>query len=317
MELLKGDRNRILQVIVNLVSNAIKFTAKGYVNIGLSVSEIQQSPAYSPTPYSRCLEIVVEDTGVGMTQEEIDQLFKTRFYQAKSHIHYQGSSGLGLNISYKLVELMSGTLTVNSVYGKGSKFTVTVPCLAVTEEEKAQFIQSLNPTISAFKLENSLMKILVVDDNEINRKILVNMLSREGYKCETANDGEEAIAKYMNPSPRYDLIVMDIEMPKMNGYEVTKKIREYEKEQRKDHRIPIICVSGNSGEEFKSRVMREGFDDCVPKPYDKMIMLQKVHDLLNPSTFLPNFKKRTFDQIQSDGGNQTSQLPPPKKPHTN
>jgi len=287
---------------MNLISNAIKFTSTGYVSILLSVSNLSKPPS-SPTPYSRCLEIIVEDTGVGMTNYEASQLFKTRFYQAKSQVHKQGSSGLGLNISYKLVELMKGSLEVESLKGKGSKFIVKIPCLSVDEGEKNQFIQSLNPAQISSKYENSQMNILVVDDNEINRKILMTMLSKEGYKCETANDGEEALSKFLKSTLiPYDLILMDIEMPKMDGHEVTRRIREYERDQKKEQRIPIICVSGNTGEEFKNKVMREGFDECVSKPYDKLNMLQKIHDLLNLSSniFIPPNLKRKLEITESE-----------------
>jgi len=318
MELLKGDSNRILQVIMNLVSNAIKFTSKGYVNILLSVSNSSSHITSPQVSNSRYLEIFVEDTGSGMSEDEISQLFKTRFYQPKSQSNKQGSSGLGLNISYKLVELMKGSLEVESLKDKGSKFTVKIPCLSVNEKEKDEFTQSFHPVNSSLNHYPPLIHILIVDDNEINRRVLMVMLNKEGYKCETANDGEEAISKFLNSLPPYDLILMDTEMPKLDGHEATKRIREYEKEQKIEQRIPILCVSGNTGEEFENKVIKEGFDDCITKPFQRVNMIEKIHNLLDSSTritTLPNSKKRGLDEIESE--DQSTQQPPPKKRDTN
>lgn len=251
----KGDPNRIKQIILNLISNSIKFTQVG----GISIKTWKES-----IDSENCkLCIKVSDTGIGMTNEEVSKLF-TRFFQAGTQQQFQGS-GLGLYISHKLVQLMKGTISVKSEKGKGTNFEIHLVCGVPSNQEVQALLSSLSRSsldYSQARRVSQPKRILIAEDNLINQKVLVNMLTKAGHTCTVAQNGQEALDIITQPSASIDLVLMDLEMPVMGGYEATKKIREFETQTHKP-RIPILCLTGNSRDEYKQKAMSEGFDGYV------------------------------------------------------
>jgi PAS domain S-box-containing protein len=236
---LKADAHRLTQVVINLVSNAVKFTHTGKITIVASTEPLSPTQIY--------LHIKVLDTGMGMTEEELGRLFN-RFSQASGRTAKEhGGSGLGLAISKKLVERMGGTIQVQSQKWCGTEFSFKIIGETLSEEEKQQItVKSKKPTLLNAASTDSKKAILIVEDNPINQRVMTNYLEQKGYFYQVANNGMEALEKCEHF--QFDLIFMDIEMPVMGGFEATRRIREQES-QRLSRPIPIIGLSGNARKE--------------------------------------------------------------------
>ncbi|KAL0488740.1 hypothetical protein AKO1_015822 [Acrasis kona] len=215
-----------------------------------------------------------------MTEEEQHRLFQP-FVQANARITSQyGGTGLGLSISRQLVHLMGGKIEIYSKKGSGTTFHFTVRYEPLTPEERevinyeSSEITPTTPTTNTCIQSRPLFnRILVVDDNEINRKVLTNMLSKKGYHCEIAVDGEKALSLFRDQN--FDAVFMDIEMPVMNGYESTKQIRDYEKKMEL-LQTPILCLSGNVREEHQQKAISVGMNDFIAKPFKVTDVLEKL-----------------------------------------
>jgi CheY-like chemotaxis protein/anti-sigma regulatory factor (Ser/Thr protein kinase) len=262
--LLKGDDYRFKQIVLNLLGNAIKFTHNGFIQVGLTVQE--QSAQQTQ------LELKVKDTGIGMTTEEVSHLFQ-RFSQANLSVgsHY-GGSGLGLFIAQRLAQLMDGQIQVKSTQGKGTTFICDVRLEQVvkTQSEQADVHSRLIP-VSTLKY-----RVLIVDDNIINQKVLKSLIERAGHTCLLAKDGHEAIAFYEKQVP--DVIFMDTLMPKMNGLEATLAIRRLEKQHQR-REVPIVALSGNAQAQDKKEALEAGMNDYLTKPFKREQIYQKITDL--------------------------------------
>ncbi len=245
-----GDQARLRQVLVNLVGNAIKFTTNGFVKINVEKKDINKNPG---------LLFSVEDSGIGMTSVEVSRLFQ-EYQQADSGTYERfGGSGLGLSISKRIVELMGGTIGVQSEKGKGSKFYFHIP---VTEGAVAEMEQTQPQTyISDKELANSYpLQILVAEDNDVNQLLMVNILKQLGYKADAAFNGVEVLNQL--EENKYDLVFMDVQMPEMDGLEATEKIiKKYG-----DDAPVIISMTGFTSDEDKQRCFDAGVDDYVTKP---------------------------------------------------
>lgn len=266
-----SDRHRLSQVLLNLVSNAVKFTPeKGKITISLRPETVAGDEA--------TLEFIVKDTGIGMTEAEKAKAFD-RFEQA-THATYAeyGGTGLGLVISKYLVELMGGEINVESEKGRGTKFTFTIKCKTVAAPVKAPPPSAslfAGPTIKVVR-----RRVLIVEDNVINQKVLMRSLEQAGHSCEVANNGKEA-CEMVDKTP-YDIVLMDVEMPVMDGLEATKLIRQREQEQRKSP-LPIIGLSGNAREEYIATATQAGMDDYLTKPCERSVLLEKIAFYTLPS----------------------------------
>lgn len=269
-----SDRHRLSQVLLNLVSNAVKFTPeKGKITISLRPETV--------TGDEVTLEFIVKDTGIGMTGAEKAKLFD-QFEQA-THATYTeyGGTGLGLVISERLVKLMGGEINVESEKGRGTKFTFTVKCKTVATPFKAP-----PPSASLFAgpaIKVVPRRILIVEDNVINQKVLMRSLEQAGHSCEVAKNGKEAceMVEMVEKTP-YDIVLMDVEMPVMDGLEATKLIRQRELEQRKAP-IPIIGLSGNAREEYIATATQAGMNDYLTKPCERNVLLEKIAFYTPPS----------------------------------
>lgn len=249
------------QVILNLLSNSVKFTEKGQVDIRVSVLEKDEK--------SITLEVAVKDTGIGMNAEEQGRLFGV-FAQANEKISAQfGGSGLGLHIAKQLIDHTGGNIRVESEKGIGTSFIFSWPCGVLTAEERASVSAETTPDTKKASAMLPLpsaegVRVLVVDDIQLNRKILSAYLRKRGYTYETAENGK--IAFDLHQSIPFDIILTDIDMPVMCGQELTRKLREVEKE-RSSQPVPIIGISGNVLPEDVKEGIALGMNAYLGKPF--------------------------------------------------
>ena len=251
----KADPVRLKQILINYCNNAIKFTEKGGIKI--KIFEVESSSNKSK------LKFEVIDTGIGISEENQKKLFK-EFSQVDDSISRKfGGTGLGLAISMKLAKLMNGEVGLNSVEGEGSTFWFTA------EIEK---IDSLGEKVIDVKTEMAEgLSILLVEDNVINQKVAIHTLKKNKHTVDIANDGVEGVEKFKNNS--YDIILMDIQMPNLNGYETTIEIRKIEKEQ-KLKRTKIVAMTANAMKGEKEKCISIGMDDYISKPFKKEDLLR-------------------------------------------
>ncbi len=261
-KVLYGDSTRIKQICVNILTNAIKYTKEGWIEFKIS-GVIKNNICR--------LIISVEDTGIGIKKENIDKLFnKFERIDLEDNITIEGT-GLGLAITKKLVELMNGKIVVQSVFGKGSKFTVSIdqrivknPTIKLDEE-----INSEEKTIINNK------RVLLVDDNKINLKVAEKLLESYGIDTESVDSGFAAIEKIQN-NEKYDMILLDDMMPKMSGVETLKKLKEIP-----GFNITTIALTANALTGMKEKYLSEGFDDYLAKPINKDELNRIINKYLN------------------------------------
>lgn len=245
-----GDPTRLRQILTNYIGNAIKFTQEGG-EIKLIIEKVKTLDD------SIVLRFSVKDSGVGIRQEAIPHLFN-RFAQADSAVtRTHGGTGLGLAICKNIAEAMGGKVGVESSYGHGSTFWAEIP---LTVSDNIIRAESTGPQKS-INLQNK--TVLIAEDNDINRKILVKQLEAMGMKPYEANNGEQAVQSCQRQS--FDLILLDVEMPILDGLSAAKKIREI------PHclKTPIIALTGHSSDEMKAEVTQSGMNDFVTKPIPK------------------------------------------------
>ena len=250
------DRQKIAQVLFYLVDNAVKYTLPdGEISIMVAEKEKQNNDF---TLY----QFEVQDTGIGISRKFISHIFEP--FEREKNTTLSGIHGLGLSltITKNLVEMIGGTIEVYSVVGKGSRFTITLP-LRIQERRQDQFGDMEYEPM----LFSEAKKILIVDDNEINLMLENEVLRDAGFQVDIATDGSIAVEKVKRSKPGdYDLILMDIQMPIMNGYHATEAIRRIENPALAG--IPIIAVSANTSEEDKKIAMESGMNAHLAKPLD-------------------------------------------------
>ncbi len=247
---LYGDHTRVKQIILNLLTNAVKYTKEGYVSF--KVSSVIEGDV--------CRLIVsVEDSGIGIKNENIDKLFmKFERFDLDKNITIEGT-GLGLAITKKLVDLMHGKIVVQSVYGKGSKFTVALDQKIVRGKEAV--LESHEAKVELFEVPDK--KVLVVDDNKINLKVAARLLSNYKVNVELVESGFECLEKVKTNT--YDLILMDDMMPKMSGVETFHKLKE-----NNSFNTPVVALTANAITGMKEKYLSEGFNGYLSKPIDKL-----------------------------------------------
>jgi hypothetical protein len=254
--LFRGDPVRLRQILFNLVGNAIKFTERGGISITVGVDPSAFLEAeYIPIRWT------VKDSGIGMTQEQLSRLFQAYAQADAATARRFGGTGLGLMICRQLVTMMGGTIAVESEPGKGSTFTYTTNLLPAIQRAPSSSLDSTQRDQTA---ASSLpRRILVVDDNEINQVVACKFLQKLGCHVEVVRNGKEAVESLARAT--YDVVLMDCEMPVMDGYEATRSIRQKEESQR-TRRLPIIAMTGNASPEDAQRCKEAGMDDVVVKP---------------------------------------------------
>ncbi|WP_375491915.1 ATP-binding protein [uncultured Nostoc sp.] len=251
---IQTDEVKLRQVLINLISNAIKFTDEG----GVALKVMAINPPELPTSQPLTLHFEIEDSGAGIAAEELDKLFEA-FAQTQTGKNAQEGTGLGLPISRKFVQLMGGEMTVSSQVGYGTvvKFDIQAIAVEAVDEERVQ----LQRQIIALEPDQPQYRILVVDDKEINRQILIKLLTPLGFDLKEAENGQKAIDVWQQWQPH--LIWMDMRMPVLNGIEAT----QYIKAQANDNATKIIALTASSLEEERSAILAVGCDDFMRKPY--------------------------------------------------
>lgn len=256
------DITKLQQIYLNIVSNAIKYTPADHA-ITVSVIEV---PSHKEN-YARYI-FVCEDTGYGMSEEFLPHIFDEFTREHTTTENKISGTGLGLSIVKSMVDLMDGTIKVESIKGKGTKFTVDIALQIASKED---FIEKQVMTKEIVNNEMKHKRILLAEDNDLNAEIAIEILKSEGYLVEHASHGQQCIEMLQNASDGYyDLVLMDIQMPFMNGYEACKEIRKMEDTQKAN--IPIIAMTANAFEEDKQMAMQAGMNDYVPKPMDMKIL---------------------------------------------
>ncbi|MBT8343342.1 MAG: response regulator [Sulfurovum sp.] len=264
-----GDPTRLSQVIINLVSNALKFTDKGgKINVLAEYIDQENDEV--------TFKVSVSDSGIGLTKEQQEKIFEAYSQATASTARKSGGTGLGLTISSKIMNSMGTELEVESEEGEGATFFFVITMKVDTKA-----------SISVEKKENAVVEkkqnfddinVLVAEDNPINQKLIKIVLENFGLKVTLASNGQEAYEARVND--RYDLIFMDIQMPVMSGVESTHSILEYEKENGVEH-IPIIALTANALPGDKEKYMSEGMDDYATKPLDVKIIEKIIHQYCN------------------------------------
>jgi PAS domain S-box-containing protein len=266
---LRGDSIRLRQILFNLVGNAIKFTEQG----GIHVS-VKTVPRHQENSDAIVLQWTVKDTGIGITADQQARLFGAYAQAEVSTARRYGGTGLGLMICCQLVELMGGAMMVESVPGKGSTFTYFTNLLPAIQRTVST--QTVKPSIASMADRTTLFRILVVDDNEINQVVACKFLQKLGCQVEVARNGREAVDSIAHAT--YDAVLMDCEMPVMNGYEATQEIRR--QEQRSTRHLPIIALTGHASSKDEKKCRQAGMDDVVTKPMTLPTLRAKLDRLL-------------------------------------
>lgn len=256
--ILLGDPNRLQQILNNLLSNAVKFTDTGV--IVLSVVENWRNGDEAE------LEFSVTDTGIGIAKEEMEYLFRTFTQVDGSYTRKYGGTGLGLAISKQLVELMGGRIWVESERGKGSSFRFAIPF------KISEAVLTPSPEPSDLKPREEPLSILIVEDDRMNQTVIRRMLAKRGYDTQIAGNGKEAL-DILNRK-EFDLILMDIQMPDMDGIQTTLAVRK--KEMETGSRVPIIALTAHALEGDRERFLAAGMDDYVPKPIHMNILFHAI-----------------------------------------
>jgi len=247
---LVGDSFRLKQILSNLIGNAVKFTQKGSINIGVKDIKVQSNEGVQ-------LEFVVKDTGIGIPLDKVDVLFK-RFSQVdNSNTREYGGSGLGLSICKGLVEQMGGEIWVESIAGEGSSF-----CFTCVFEKAVEQIDFIEPAAVMQPQEQSAISILIVEDDAVSRTVVEKFAARKGWKVMIAENGKQAIDIFKQNS--FDIVLLDVQMPVMNGYETTGIIRLLE--SSKGTHTPIIAMTAFALKGDRKKCLEAGMDDYLSKP---------------------------------------------------
>ena len=270
-ETLVGDQVRLNQVLTNLASNAVKFTELGKV-------EIRVVAGGSAPGGKREVTFTVTDTGIGIPADKRDLLFQAFSQVDQSHSRSYGGTGLGLVISKEIVESMGGTINYTSEEGKGSTFTCTIPFVEGEEERNAGFAPGKTVTTddASRAEETNKARLLVAEDDHTIRQVLGAMLQMSGYETDFAENGQLVVDMWENG--KYDLILMDVQMPVMNGFEATAAIRE--KERTRGGHIPIVAMTAHALKKDEDKCLAAGMDAYISKPIDFARTLQVIREIL-------------------------------------
>jgi two-component system sensor histidine kinase/response regulator len=291
------DERKLREVLINLLGNAIKFTGKGSVTLRVRAKQGNENRSFSENskevqPTSYCLTFEVEDTGPGIALEERNALF-TPFGQTETGRNSQEGTGLGLAISQKFVQLMGGgDITVSSTLGKGTTFAFNIQ-IATSSASEIQTAQETRKVIGLAPDQPD-YRILIVEDNLDNRLLLVKLLTSVGFSVCEAENGQEAIALLSSYSPH--LILMDMRMPVMNGYEATRQIKAHLKGQA----TAVIALTASALEEDREAILSAGCDDFMCKPFREESLWEKIAQQLGVHYLYEESEVRGEDEAVRD-----------------
>ena len=263
-----GDATRLRHILLNLLGNAIKFTPEGRIRV--------QAEVERATEVMVCVRTSVSDTGIGIPARKLDAIFEP-FQQADgSTTRKYGGTGLGLAICRRLVELMGGRLWVESEEGKGSRFHFTVCLERGPQQAKEQSALPSGKSAAAADEDLPPLQILLAEDHAVNQAVVIRMLEKWDHRVDVARNGHEAVAAFARN--RYDLILMDVQMPEMNGLEATRHIRAIEAER--GGRVPIIALTAGALKQDREECFSAGMDAYLPKPFRAADLKEAIRNLV-------------------------------------
>ena len=275
---LSGDPGRIRQVLINLISNAIKFTDQGNVQVKVSV------PARSKTAI--LLQFAVTDTGIGIAPEKRDLVFEAFAQADSSYTRRFGGTGLGLTLCKRFADLMGGDLWLESEPGKGSVFFFVIPLHLPIPPLNTKEQWSTPALVEPPPMPNnaaSSSRILLVDDSEDNRLLIQAFLHGKSFLVDHAENGQIALDRFIGKASPYALVLMDIQMPVMDGYEATRAIRDWEKRHGQSP-TPIIALTAHALSEHKKTSLKAGCNAHIVKPVKKAALIATIHGFLAQSS---------------------------------
>lgn len=300
-KVLYGDNVRLKQIILNLLTNAAKYTKEGYVLFTMS-HVIKDNVCR--------LIVSVEDSGIGIKEENLPKLFsKFERLNVEKQITIEGT-GLGLAITKKLVELMNGTIVVQSVYGKGSKFTVSIDQRIISIEEP---LAKAAPATTSTIIDANGARVLIVDDNELNIKVASVLLKKYHFNIDSCTSGFECVEKIKN-NEKYDIIFMDDMMPRMNGRTTLLKLREIE-----GFNIPVVALTANAITGMKEEYLNFGFNDYLSKPIERRELERIIKEYIQNSNKASINTNTTYSQksVMEELGIELPQLSQVKQNNKN
>ncbi len=264
-----GDPQKIKQILINLAGNALKFTQKGSILINAKLERTINRDVV--------LLFEIKDTGIGIPPDKLDKLFKSFSQVDSSTTRKYGGTGLGLVISKKFIEMMNGHIWVESKVGKGSSFffDIELEVSPIMIEDGKKSRKKEGETVN--NLKNKKLKILVVEDSDDNRQLIKLYLKNYDYHIDEAENGETGLGKMKNEG--YDLVLMDIQMPIMDGYDATRLYREWEKKENK-RPIPIIGLSANAFKDDREKAIEVGCSEYLTKPVRKKQLLETIEAII-------------------------------------
>jgi CheY-like chemotaxis protein len=285
---LLGDEGKLRQILVNLLNNAIKFTKKGYVKLIVRGDRLEDDLIR--------LTLDVVDTGIGIRKEDTTKIFDSFQQLDSSRNRRTEGTGLGLAITKKLVEIMGGEISVSSTYGKGTTFTVTITQKVLDWKtiKDAPITREELHSVDTRMFKNPDYKVLVVDDNSVNRRVACMLLGFYDFQIDDAESGRQAIE--MAEKKKYDMIFMDHMMPEMDGIEATQQILE--RVRKKGWEPIIIALTANAISGAREMYLANGFDDYLSKPFEKM----QLHEILSRWVSDKNYTDEEFegDEVGED-----------------
>lgn len=264
---LEGDQKKLIQILNNLIGNAVKFTDKGEISIQVKVLEERDD--------LHKLQFVVADSGIGISEEDLEYIFESFTQASDNMVKKVGGTGLGLAITKRLIEMQGGKIEAFSELGKGSKF-----CFEITyrvssgQKQPKKYLQE-----QSSRKEREFVKgkrILLVEDNLVNQKVSSKLLIKEGLEVDLANDGKHAI-DILAKGDDYDLIIMDLRMPMMDGFQTSTYIRN-----KLLLKVPIIAMTASVLRNEKAKCLEVGMNDYITKPFSPDALFNKMYHLLNP-----------------------------------
>ncbi|MGN6165386.1 MAG: PAS domain S-box protein [Flavisolibacter sp.] len=259
-----GDQHKLIQVLNNLLSNAVKFTEKGSIELEVRIKE--------KTNYTVAIQFLVKDTGIGIPENKLDSIFESFVQAGSDMVRRFGGTGLGLAISKRLVELQGGNIHVTSKEGIGSVFSFEIN---YAQSDRRISIKEEDVLLSGEeKCSLAGKKILVVEDNEVNQKVIKTILEKYGLQISLANNGKEAI-HMLQEKPVYDLIIMDLQMPEMDGFQATTFIRNKLKIT-----VPIIAMTASALRNEKKKCLELGMNQYLTKPFAPSEIVKQLNVLL-------------------------------------
>lgn len=274
---LAGDPNRLTQILNNLLSNAIKFTNEGFVYLQVVAIETKENQAV--------VRFIVEDTGTGIEQDKVDQVFET-YTQAEAKTSRKfGGTGLGLSICKNLIEAQQGNINVSSQKGQGTTFSVTLPFSRPQPESV-----TATPLVKEEDLSLKGVRFLLVEDDDANRIVASNMLQQFDASFQIAENGRKAVE--LVQANRFDVVLMDLNMPVMNGMEALSIIRN----SRQHHHLPVIATTADNLSHNRDELLANGFNEIVIKPYNSGQLYRSVVKCLKMNTPVPAGHEEDFPE---------------------